>query len=337
MPVTEEALSPGLAALAAGGEAARAFRLEVELSAPDITPWRAGNVLPGVWTFIAEEPGPHVAVVGVTHGNEIGGAIVLDRWLRARVRPLRGRLSLVFANLDAYARFDPDDPTASRFLDEDLNRLWDVETLEGGRRSSELRRARALRPFIDTVDVLLDLHSMLWPGEPLMLCGDTLRARRLGRALGAPALVVRDEGHEAGLRLIDYAPFANAGGQRTAILLEAGSHWATATPEVMAECAARLLRLSRSVAPDHPALAPATPAPPPRLVEVTHTITAMTNAFSFLRPFRSGQVVAERNSVIALDGEMEIRTPYADCLLVMPSLRCARGQTAVRLARSAAE
>ena len=73
----------------------------------------------------------------------------------------RGRLTLVFANLDAYGRFDAEDPTASRFVDEDLNRIWDLETLESGRRSSELRRARLLRPIFETADVLLDLHSML--------------------------------------------------------------------------------------------------------------------------------------------------------------------------------
>ena len=38
-------------------------------------------------------------------------------------------------------------------------------------------------------------------------------------------------------------------------------------------------------------------------------------------------------ALIALDGETEIRTPYDNCLLVMPSLRPSRGHTAVRLAR----
>ena len=45
--------------------------------------------------------------------------------------------------------------------------------LDGPRHSVELERAREIRPLIDTVDVLLDLHSMLWPSEPLMLCGET--------------------------------------------------------------------------------------------------------------------------------------------------------------------
>ena len=76
-----------------------------------------------------------------------------------------------------------DDPTASRFIDEDINRVWDEETLDGGRRS--LRTAPGAgccgRCF-DTVDVLLDLHSMLWPSDPLMLVRQSARAARAGAA-----------------------------------------------------------------------------------------------------------------------------------------------------------
>jgi hypothetical protein len=330
----EARLSPALAALVAGGTPGAVPRLEVGIKAPDLRPFLGGNVLPGVWSFAAETPGPHVAVVALTHGNEIGGAVMLDRWLRAGLRPVRGRLSLVFANLDALGRFDPEDPTATRFIDEDLNRLWDEETLSGGRRSCELRRARALRPWLDTVDVLLDLHSMLWPSDPLMLTGYPPRAARLAREIGVPSLVVADEGHAAGLRMIDYACFADLDGTRTALLLEAGSHWEPETIATMEVAAAQLLRLAGTVAEDDGVLLPPpVNPPPPRLAEVTRTVTARTSGFTFLRPFRGGHVMPRRNTLIALDGEEEIRTPHDDCLLVMPSLRTMAGQTAVRLAR----
>ncbi len=342
MAGSAEGLSPGLAAIAAGGAAGPArpgadgLRLEVGIAAPDLGPFLAGNALPGVWSFTAAAPGPHVAVAALMHGNEISGAVVLEQWLRAGLRPVRGRLSLVFANIAAFARFNPADPTASRFLDEDLNRLWDAETLEGGRRSCELARARALRPLFDTVDVLLDLHSMLWPSEPLLLAGRTARARRLATGLGIPPLVVADDGHAGGRRLIDYTPFADPDGARTAVLLEAGAHWEAGTVALTRTCAARLLRLTGTVAPDDPALGDALPgdlAGPPRLAEVTHTITARTPGFAFMRPYRGGEVVPRRNTLIALDGEQEIRTPHDECLLVMPCLRTAPGHTAVRLAR----
>ncbi len=331
-------LSPALAALAAGAKREAVPPFEVNVAKPDLRPWREGNALPGVWSFAAAASGPHIAVVALTHGNEIAGAAVLDRWLRAGLRPARGRLSLVFANMEAFNRFDPADPTASRFVDEDMNRLWDEAVLSGGRRSCELRRARALRPFVDTVDVLLDLHSMLWPSDPLILAGRTERARRLALDLGVPPLVVGDDGHATGRRIIDYGAFAEAGGARVGLLVEAGAHWEAPTASTMEATAAALLRRCGAVAPDDEVLPPPLPPPRapegrPRLAQVTRTVTATSPGFAFLRPYRGGEVVPERNTLIALDGDAEIRTPHDDCLLVMPSLRTVPGHTAVRLAR----
>ncbi|MCK8783076.1 succinylglutamate desuccinylase/aspartoacylase family protein [Roseomonas sp. NAR14] len=307
-------------------------RFAVRLAPPDLGPWLAGNVLPGVWSFAAPEPGPHVALVSLMHGNEIGGAIVLERWLRAGLRPRRGRLTLIFANLDAFARFDPSDPTASRYVDEDMNRVWCLRQLDGPRRTAELRRARALRPVLDSADIVLDLHSMLWPSDPLVLTGEAPQAADLALGLGLPSLVVADAGHAAGRRLIDYARFQEPG--RAAILLEAGAHWEPSTTAVMEQVAAQLLR-RHGLAVDGAPLPPAAEdgAAAPVLARVTRTVTANTTAFGFLRPYRGGEVVERRNTVIALDGETEIRTPHDDCLLVMPSLRTPRGHTAVRLAQ----
>ena len=66
---------------------------------------------------------------------------------------------------------------------------------------------------------------------------------------------------------------------------------------------------------------------------MTIAVTAATAAFAFIRPFRGGEVIPRRNTLIALDGTVEIRTPHDDCMLIMPSLRPSRGHTAVRLAR----
>ena len=91
--------------------------LDVRLPSPDLGPWRAGNTgIPGAWRFAAAEPGPHLLVTALVHGNEIAGALLLSRWLRAGIRPRRGTLTLCFANLAAFDRFDPADPTASRFV-----------------------------------------------------------------------------------------------------------------------------------------------------------------------------------------------------------------------------
>ncbi|MDW8445038.1 MAG: succinylglutamate desuccinylase/aspartoacylase family protein [Acetobacteraceae bacterium] len=312
----------------------------VEIPAPDLEPWLPGNVgIPGVWSFAAEAPGPHVALVALVHGNEIAGARLLVRLLEIGLRPRAGRLSLIFANLEAFARFDPANPTASRYVDEDMNRVWSEEALAGPISTAERRRARALRPLIDTVDVLLDLHSMLWEGEPLLIAGPVAKARRFAVSVGAPPLVVGDEGHVGGRRLIDYGPFADPATARVAILVEAGQHWVAETERVMALTAARLLTRLGVIGRDlAQRLAPAlddAAVPAVRYAEVTRTVTARTSDFAFVQPFRGGEIIAARNTLIALDGAEEIRTPHDDCLLVMPSLRTCRGHTAVRLARLA--
>ncbi len=306
--------------------------LSVRLPMPDIRPWRAGNTaLPGVWTLVAAEAGPHLVVSALVHGNEIAGALLLARWLREGLRPRRGRLTLVFANLAAFDTFDAADPTTSRFIDEDMNRLWAPEVLAAGRRSVELDRARALVPVVRQADVLLDLHSMLWPSDPLFLSGMSAPARALGQEIGTPPLVVGDEGHAAGLRMIDHARFQ---GEGRALLLEAGPHWQPQTLAQMEAAAARVLRSLGMAAEDAP-LPPEETPPPGRAALVTRTVTAASEAFVFLREFRGCEVIPRRNTLIALDGEAEIRTPHDDCLLVMPSPRVMRGHTAVRLAKFA--
>ena len=305
-----------------GGEPAG---FAVRLAPPDLSPW-LGGAIPGVVTRDSGLPGPHVAVVALMHGNEIAGAILLDALLRDGIAPGRGRLSFVFANIDAFARFDPSDPTASRFLEEDMNRLWAEDVLAGPPRSLELRRAQELLPFLRTVDLLLDLHSMLLQPVPILLTGRSKPALDLARRVGAPALVVADEGHPTGLRLLDHAHFAH--GPARALLLEAGLHWEPETMAVMREGTLRFLAAA-GVLPAAP------PAPPPRVARVTETVVPASHRFAFVARFRGGEVIAEQGTLLATDGEREIRTPYPDCLLVMPALRPVRGHTAVRLARFA--
>ncbi len=306
-------------------------RFEVRLEPPELGEWHAGNCgVAGFHHYEAGRAGPHVLVTALMHGNEIAGAIVLDALLRARLRPLRGRLTFGFLNLAAYARFDAVQPTASRFVDEDMNRLWDVAILDGTRHSVELARAREIRPIIDSADILLDLHSMLWPSEPLILSGSTAKGRRLARAIGTPPMAVADRGHSSGPRLIDYAGFADEADARIACLVEAGPHWEPGTVATARAAVMALLRQTGLIAgPD-----PIAPNPQPwRGAEVTEVVTAVTSNFTFVQPFRGGDVIADCHTLIANDGGKEVRTPHDRCLLVMPSLRPSRGHTAVRLAR----
>ena len=109
----------------------------MELVPPDISGYRAGNTgIPYVTTFDSGKPGPHVLLTAVVHGNELCGAITLDFLFRENVRPKRGRMTLAFCNVAAYLQFNRDNPTASRFVDEDFNRVWSPDRLDSDQRSA---------------------------------------------------------------------------------------------------------------------------------------------------------------------------------------------------------
>jgi len=310
---------------------------KVELVAPDIEPYRAGNTgIDYVTTFAATAPGPHVMVAGLTHGNEICGAIVLDRLLRAGIRPRQGTLTLSFNNVAAYRQFDPRMPIASRYINEDFNRLWSPATLGGTRDSAELTRARALRPVVDMADYLLDLHSMQYATKPLMLAGLLDKSRALARRVGIPEIIMCDAGHAAGPRMRDYGGFGDPHSAKTALLIECGQHWERRAAEVAIDVTLRfLIALGTVEAEDVAALGgPEFDAHPrQRVIEVTEAVTIGGEHFEFVDDYTGLEVVQRQGTVIAHDGPRPVRTPYDDCVLIMPSRRLLRGQTAVRLGR----
>lgn len=306
----------------------------VQLQAPDISPYKAGNTgIDYITSFTAAEPGPHVMITAVVHGNELCGAIGLDWLMKLGVRPKRGRLSLGFMNVAAYGRFDPAEPLASRFVDEDFNRLWDAQTLDGPRQSVELSRAREVRPFIDTVDRLLDIHSMQHATGALMLAGPLDKGRKLAEGVSVPELVVMDEGHAAGRRMRDYADFRNEASPKDALLVECGQHWEKSSETMAKETALRFLLYTGAVDMDFagPHLGPQPPKQ--KIVEVTHPVTIRTDRFRFAEDYRGLETIAKAGTVLGYDGDDPVVTPHDDCVLIMPSRRLNRGATAVRLAR----
>jgi len=325
-------------------------RFPVELAAPDLSRWAAGNSgIPYVHSFEAVRPGPHVLVSALVHGNEICGAIVLDQLLDEAIRPRCGRLSFAFVNMEAYGRFNPAKPAASRFVTEDFNRLWSPARLDapddppdnpgraGDEDHVELRRARALRRLIETVDLLLDLHSLQQPCAPLILAGPLDKGIDLAQRVGFPSVVVADTGHAAGTRMRDYGAFSDPASERNALLVECGQHWARGTERVALETTLRFLLATGAIEADLAARFGADgPTAPQSVIQVTEAVTVVNADFAFAEPYRGLEVIARAGTEIARDGGLPIRTPYDDCILIMPSLRLSPGQTAVRLGRRVA-
>jgi len=309
----------------------------VELTPPDIEPYRAGNTgIDYVTTFDSGAAGPHVLVTALTHGNEICGAIALDLLFRAGLKPRQGKLTLAFDNVAAYCSFDRRVPTASRYIDEDFNRLWSPATLDGPRQSAELARARALRPIVDAADFLLDIHSMQYATAPLMLAGTLDRSVALARQVGIPELIMCDAGHAAGPRMRDYGGFGGPGGTKTAPLIESGHPWGRRAAEVATDVMLRFLIALGTLTRDDAATlgGPDFSAhPQQRVIQVTEAVTITGDKFEFVRDFRGLEVLSPKGTLIGRDNGREVRTPYNDCVLIMPSRRLAKGQTAVRLGR----
>lgn len=305
----------------------------VALQPPDIEAWRESPCgIPYVHERASGRAGPEVLLAALVHGNEYSGAHVLAALLAGGFAPRRGRVTLAFCNVEAFERFDAARPDASRCVQEDFNRLWSPGVLDGAGASPDLRRARELRPFVDRCTHLLDLHSMHEPCQPLLVTGTQPRNIEFARALHSPGQIVIDEGHADGVRMRDYEGGA-PGHARVALLLEAGQHWQAGSVAHARDVTMRFLlgagSIEREDVPPGWLLADAMRQ---EAVRVTHRIVARSGEFRFLDDFTGGEVIARQGTAIAVDRGGYVRTPYDDCVLVMPSLRQLRpGVTTVRL------
>ena len=310
-------------------------QIAVELKAPELAPYRASNTgTPYVHRFESGKAGPNALVVALTHGNEICGAIAVDRLMKSGVRPTRGMLTLAFANVAAFARFDAVNPFASRFVDEDFNRVWTEQVLDGSRESVELRRARELRPFVEAADFMLDIHSMLESSPPVMICGPLDKGIRFAFEVGIPEHVVSDTGHANGTRMRDYGGFGDPASPKNALLVECGQHWEKSAADVAWQTLWRFLDRVGVVESATAAREIEAAKQPQKLIRVTEAVIANTPAFRFAKTFTGLEVVPRQGDVIAWDGEEAVRAPYDNCVLVMPVPNNIKtGLTAVRLGR----
>jgi succinylglutamate desuccinylase len=271
----------------------------------------------------------------LVHGNELCGAVALDWLLRLNLRPHQGKLSLVFVNVAAFEQFDPLVPDGSRWVDEDFNRLWGEGVLSDPVRpvTQEVLRARQLLPWLSTVDLLLDLHSMQHKTEALTIAGPTDKGRQLACDIGWPAIVVSDKGHAEGVRMRDFGDFANPASPRNAALVECGQHWETESIEVAKDCVTGFLRHTGVVPVDfaQERMAKRPSRLPQRVYQVSGPVTIKTDSFRFAQDWRGFEHLA-KGSLIGHDGDEAVLAPHEPTVLIMPTRRLWPGKTAVRLA-----
>jgi len=310
--------------------------MDIEVTPPDISIYKNGNTgIDYVHRFESGYPGPNITITALVHGNEICGAIALDYLFKMDIHPKIGSLTLCFCNTAAYFSFDQNYPYASRFIDEDFNRLWTREMLASSRNSQELSRAKEILPIIEQTDILLDLHSMSDNCPALALAGIQQKGVDFANSLGIPEYIIVDRGHSAGARLRDFAPFIEQGSQKNALLVECGQHWQKNSADVAIQTSLRFLSnqglLNERETNTH--INPNDMSPKQHILYVTDAITVIADKFNFIKHFAGLDEISKKGTLIGYDGDNPILTPYDNCVLIMPLASATKGQTAVRLAR----
>jgi predicted deacylase len=296
----------------------------------DLSPYRAGNTgVDYVHRFDSGQPGPHVLVNALTHGNEFCGMVAACHLLDTGVRPLRGTLTVSFANVAAYESFDTTRPFDSRQLVHNLNRIWSAEWLDGLQDSPELRRARALRPVVAAADHVLDIHSTSQPVQPFWVYANFERNGAAALAIGQPAVhLVMPQGLGSGTPLIQHGRLGLADGSGVAMVAECGQHFLRASSDLATEVALDFLAhfglVERAAA--------VLPRAPQQRFELLQTCMVSHADFRFVRPLIGFETFAA-GELIASQGPDEIRAPCDDCTVLMPTREPIIGREAVYLAR----
>jgi len=302
----------------------------LELLPRDLSAYRAGNVgIDYVHRFESGQPGPHVLVNALTHGNEFCGMVAACHLLDEGIRPLRGTLTVSFANVAAYESFDPARPFESRQITHNFNRIWSSEWLDGAEDSVELRRARAMRSVVAEADHILDLHSTSQDVEPFWVYPDFARNARVASALAAPAVhLVMPSGLGSGTPVIQHGrhgqPDSNAG---AALVAECGQHFKRSSGDLAVEVTLDFLAHFGLIA-----RTPRAPATPPRRFELLRTHVVAHADFRFTRPVVGFETFAQ-GELIAMDGAEAIHAPCDDCTLFMPTREPIVGREGVYLTR----
>ena len=296
----------------------------------DLSPYRAGNVgVDYVHRFDSGRTGPHVLVNALTHGNEFCGMVAACHLLDTEVRPLKGTLTVSFANVAAYESFDTARPFDSRQLVHNLNRIWSAEWLDGPQDSPELRRARGLRAVVAAADHVLDIHSTSQPVQPFWVYPKFERNGVAALAIGQPAVhLVMPQGLGSGTPLIQHGRLGSAGGTGVAMVAECGQHFLRASSDLATEVALDFLAHFGLVERAPPVEARA----PQQRFELLQTCMVTHDDFRFARPLIGFETFAA-GELVATQGADEIRSPCDDCTVLMPTREPIVGREAVYLAR----
>lgn len=295
----------------------------------DISAYRHGNTgIDYVHRFESGQPGPHVLINALTHGNEICGMVAATHLLDTGVRPKIGTLTVSFAHVEAYNAFAIERPFDNRQIVHNLNRVWSDEWLDGPEDSPELRRARELRPVVAAADHILDIHSTSQDVVPFWVYPAFERNASVAMAIGLPPVhLAMPSGLGSGTPLIQHGLHAGADAPGAAVVVECGQHFKKAAADLATEVSLRFLAHFGLIERE-PVAAPE----PQRRFELLQTHVIQSEDFHFVRPLIGFETFA-KGELIAINGPDEIRAPCDECTVFMPAQRVIVGREAVYLTK----
>ncbi|MCB1998665.1 MAG: succinylglutamate desuccinylase/aspartoacylase family protein [Burkholderiaceae bacterium] len=301
----------------------------LDLLPRDLEPYRRGNTgIDWVHRFDSGQPGPHVLINALTHGNEFCGMVAATHLLDSGVRPRIGTLTVSFANVAAYQSFDPARPFESRQLVHNMNRIWSDTWLDGGEDSPELQRARELRPVVAAADHILDIHSTAQDVQPFWVYPAYARNGAVARTIGRPAVhLVMPQGLGSGTPLIQHGLHGTAEHHGVALVAECGQHFRRETGALAVEVTLDFLGHFGLIERERTVL-----TAPTQRFELLQTWVVQDPSFRFVRPL-VGFETFDKGDLIATDGDREVRALCDQCTVLMPTRQPIVGREGVYLAR----
>ncbi len=289
-----------------------AARLDCQIPFRDISAYERGNTgIRYAYSFESGKPGPHVLITGLSHGNEPGGREAVTTLIDRAITPARGKLSLALLNIDAYHGSNGVDPYGTRFLETDFNRVWDEAILDSDQDSIELRRAREVRPLVDSADILLDIHATPYEANPYFVQKPGSRGIELADSLGTPRTrVFFEQGSAHSPTITNYRQFRAEGSEAMAVSLETGLFFARTSAQCALSTAVRLLRMTGLVEADalEDLITWSDPGPVRRIRVLYPEIVETTDISLLFRP-EQFQPYA-KGAVVAYDGDRPVPAPF---------------------------
>jgi predicted deacylase len=299
--------------------------LQMQLKHRDLTPYRKSNTgVDYVHTLDSGKSGPHVCVNALTKGNEFCGVGAICFLLDQKIKPVRGKLTLSFANVAAYDRFDAQNPQANKFIDVNFNRIWADDILDReDDPASEVVRARQMRPIIRQADYLLDLlanchlrDSAGWNDPPMLAYIEKPSASEIAVKMKFPLHQIGCRPSTQGGMLYEYGRLRDSTSTAVGLLAECGPHFAKDAEANAINISLRFLNACGTIDPET-AQAYKAVGKVGKVNVYTDMLlpTAETDSFRFSGNFR-GYEEFSKGDLIAVDGDKELRAPYDNCVLI---------------------